>query len=197
MMFARRHSGQTALRAGRSLLPQYHPMTQPVLPASLRTMQTVINLQSKETKEQAIDFERQILNPERTETCKSGSDDEVGHHKCSYDPSTTTPESEYLADEAESLLDGKGHHPLFVSPANLEVSHYIDPMSEGAVQGAARLGPSGKGWTRKHREVHIKDVPGSQYERYEKLLQELRKPKQRFVSPLCFILLDEYLVRPE
>ncbi|GAB1205251.1 hypothetical protein APSETT445_003924 [Aspergillus pseudonomiae] len=157
-------------------------MTQPVLPASLRTMQTVINLQSKENKEQAIDFERQILNPERAENCKTGTDDEVGHHKCSYDPSTTTPESEYLADEAESLLEGKGHHPLFVSPANVEVSHYIDPMSEGAVQGAARLGPSAQGWTRKHREVHIKDVPGSQYERYEKLLQELRKPKQRFVS---------------
>ena len=184
-MFARRHGCQTALRAGRSLLPQYHPMTQPVLPASLRTMQTVINLQAKENKEEAIDFERQILNPERNETCKSGTDDEVGHHKCSYDPSKTTPESEYLADEEESLLDGKGHHPLFVSPANVEVSHYIDPMSEGAVHGAARLGPSAQGWTRKHKVVHIKDVPGSQYERYEKLLKELRKPKQRFVSTQC------------
>lgn len=174
-MLSRRYTGQMAMKANRLLISQYHPMTQPLLPASRRTLHAVINLDPpKEAKEEAIDFERQILNPERTETCKTGTDDEVGHHKASYDPLITTPESEYLADEEECKLDGKGHHPLFVSPANTEVSHLLDPMVGGAVHSADRLGPSAQGWTRKHREIRIKDVPGSQYERYEKMLRELK-----------------------
>ncbi|KAE8353431.1 hypothetical protein BDV28DRAFT_148090 [Aspergillus coremiiformis] len=177
-MFPKRPSSQISLTPRRSLLPHY-PRTQPH-----RTTHTVINLTAKEKKEQAIDFERQILNPERSENSKTGSDDEVGNHKCSYDPSNTRPESEYLADEEECKLAGNGRHPLFVSPANREVSHFLDPMVGGAVHGADRLGPSAQGWTRKNREVHIKDVPGSQYERYEKLLRELRTKN---VKPRCVL----------
>jgi hypothetical protein len=167
-----------ALQVRRSLLSQHHPAVQTLLPASLRTTHTVIKIQaSKEKKEEAIDFERQILNPERAETCSTGTDDEVGHHKSAYDPLITQPESEYLADEEECKLEGKGHHPLFVSPANVEVSHVLDEMIGGAIHGADRLGPSARGWTRKHKEIHIKDVPGSQYEKYEKILRELKKAK--------------------
>ncbi|KAF7586332.1 hypothetical protein BBP40_009060 [Aspergillus hancockii] len=173
-----RQCSQMALRARRSLLPRVYPAARAPLPASFRTSHTVIKIRStKEKEEEAIDFERNILNPERTETCKSGSDDEVGHHKSAYDPLITTPESEYLADEEESKLDGKGHHPLFVSPANVEVSHCLDQMIGGAVHGADRRGPSARGWTRKHKEIHIKDVPGSEYEKYEKILRELKKAK--------------------
>lgn len=124
------------------------------------------------------DFERQVLNPERYETCKSGTDDEVAGHKSSYDPSNTTPESEYLADEAECAIDGESHHPLFVSPARREVSEMLNPMVGGAVHGADRLGPSARGWTNKHREVHIKGTPGGPFYQYEKLLNELKKSRQ-------------------
>ncbi|KAE8153661.1 hypothetical protein BDV25DRAFT_136601 [Aspergillus avenaceus] len=139
----------------------------------------VVTVQSKEKKDEALDFERQVLNPERTETCKTGTDDEVGHHKASYDPSMTAPEREYLADEEECRLEGRGHHPLFVSPANVEVSHLLNPMVGGAVHGADREGPSGMGWTRKNKKVHVKAVPGSEYEKYEKVLKGLRKVRNR------------------
>ncbi|KAL5363327.1 hypothetical protein BJX96DRAFT_186902 [Aspergillus floccosus] len=150
-----------------------------------RATHTIIYMKAPgKQNELSLDFERQILNPERAETCKSGTDDEVAHHKSSYDPSTTSPENEYLADEEECTTSMEPHHPLFISPARKEVSELLSPMVGGAVHGADRLGPSARGWTRKHKEVHIKYIPGGPYDRYEKLLDDLKKARQSESSSL-------------
>ncbi|KAF9892088.1 hypothetical protein FE257_002494 [Aspergillus nanangensis] len=152
--------------------------------AHLRKSYTVFRMQSppSDKRPQTLDFERQILNPERYETSKSGTDDEVAHHQASYDPSKTTPEMEFVADEEECTRTGELHHPLEVSPANRVCSEMLNPMVGGAVHGAARLGPSARGWTRKHREVHIKNVPGGPYDQYAKLLDELKKARLERVA---------------
>ncbi|KAA8651215.1 hypothetical protein EYZ11_005179 [Aspergillus tanneri] len=143
-----------------------------------RAVQSAQNpYQSSATAEEETDFDRNILNPERYETCKWGADDEVGRHKISYDPSMTTPESEMTAEEEVFKLEGEYHSPLYVSPANREVSELLDPMVGGAVHCADRSGPSARGWTRKHKEIHIKNVPGSRYEQYQKSLEKLRSQK--------------------
>jgi len=122
--------------------------------------------------------ERKALNPERYETCKSGTDDEVAQHKSSYDPTYTTPESEHQALEDEYKREGDGtHDPLFVSPANREVSLILDPMVGGAVHNAQSLG-SVRGWTNKHKTVLRRTVP-FEPRGYEKVVWIMRKPSQR------------------
>ncbi|KAJ5605567.1 hypothetical protein N7510_008348 [Penicillium lagena] len=125
--------------------------------------------------------ERQALNPERYETCKSGTDDEVAQHKSPYDPSSTTPESEHRALEDEYRLEGDvTHDPLFISPANREVSLILDPMVGGAVHNAQSLG-SVRGWTNKHRTVLRRTVP-FEFRGYEKVVWNMRKKSlQRYV----------------
>lgn len=163
------------------------PCIYPLLRSQWRASHTIIYMKTPGDQSQlSLDFERQILNPERAETCKSGTDDEVAHHKSSYDPSTTTPESEYLADEEECTTAMEAHHPLFISPARKEVSELLSPMVGGAVHGADRLGPSARGWTRKHKEVHIKYIPGGPYDRYAKLLDDLKKARQGQSLPPAF-----------
>jgi hypothetical protein len=112
-------------------------------------------------------LERCILNPQRAETCQSGTDDEVGAHKSPYDRSNTTPEKEHLALEEEYRLEGDPlHDPLSVSPANRDVSMILDPMvGVGVVQGVPHL-RSVRGWTRKGKEVLIKRSP-FEVRRYE------------------------------
>ncbi|KAK1141072.1 hypothetical protein N8T08_009646 [Aspergillus melleus] len=124
------------------------------------------------------DFDRTVLNPEQHETCKWGTDDAVASHQSSYDPSMTTPEIEYTAEEAEFKLEGQDHSPLYVSPANREVSELLDPMTGGAVHCADRLGPSARGWTRKQRTLKVTDFPGSRWKQYEKALQKLRAARE-------------------
>ncbi|OJJ49853.1 hypothetical protein ASPZODRAFT_128401 [Penicilliopsis zonata CBS 506.65] len=113
---------------------------------------------------------RQALHPEHSENSQSGTDDEVAHHLSSYDPSTTAPEREVQAMEDECRAENATTlcSPLAVSPGNREVSQTLDVMVGGAVQGAAKLGPSARGWTRKHKEVQIRASKGSWFERYEK-----------------------------
>ncbi|KAJ5815621.1 hypothetical protein N7474_007398 [Penicillium riverlandense] len=118
--------------------------------------------------------ERRALNPERYETCKSGTDDEVAQHKSPYDPSSTTPESEHRALEDEYKLEGDvSHDPLFVSPANRDFSLILDPMVGGAVHNAQSLG-SVRGWTNKHRTVLRRTAP-FEFRGYEKVVWNLRK----------------------
>ncbi|KAJ5742706.1 uncharacterized protein N7511_011107 [Penicillium nucicola] len=115
------------------------------------------------TKTEEILLERCILNPQRAETCQSGTDDEVGAHKSPYDRSNTTPEKEHLALEEEYRLEGDFlHDPLSVSPANLDVSLILDPMVGVGAGGVGRAVPhlrSVRGWTRKGRQVVIKTCP--------------------------------------
>ncbi|OQD83664.1 hypothetical protein PENANT_c015G10786 [Penicillium antarcticum] len=93
------------------------------------------------SKTEEILLERCILNPQRAETCQSGTDDEVGAHKSPYDRSNTTPEKEHLALEEEYRLEGDFlHDPLSVSPANRDVSLLLDPMV-GVGVGVGRAVP--------------------------------------------------------
>jgi hypothetical protein len=121
-----------------------------------------------------IESERRVLNPERSETSKSGTDNEVAGHSSSYDPSETTPENELRALEKECQNMGI-INPLFISPANREFSTLLDEMVGGSVHNADKLGVSGRGLTRKGKEVHIQNVPGSPYDHYQKLLESLKK----------------------
>lgn len=154
----------------------------------LRTLHTIIR--EKPSSQQAqpdtkAESERQALNPERCETSKSGTDSQVAGYKSSYDPSTTTPESELQALEKECRLAGI-INPLFISPANREFSELLDPTVElGAVHAhdADKLGAgSGRGWTRKGKEVHVRKYPGGPFERYERLLGELKKRREGLAS---------------
>lgn len=121
-----------------------------------------------------IILERCILNPEHSETCQSGTDDEVGRHKSPYDRRPTTPEQEHLALEEEYRLEGDTiHDPLYVSPANREFSR-LDP--EGGGQALKHL-RSVRGWTKKHKEVLLRTDP-YQRRKYENAFAPLRKPGQ-------------------
>ncbi|PYI11093.1 hypothetical protein BO78DRAFT_393572 [Aspergillus sclerotiicarbonarius CBS 121057] len=154
-------------RSGWSL---YHPSSQY---RSLATSQI-----THKERHQESDLDRHLLRPEHMENSKSGTDDEAAHHWSSYDPTITDPDLEVLACEEECELDDLDD-PLYVSPGNREVSRFLDPMIGGAVHNDTRPGPSGRGWTRKHREVHVKKIPGSQFERYDRMLQELRNQEKR------------------
>ncbi|CAI7604876.1 unnamed protein product [Penicillium palitans] len=123
--------------------------------------------------------ERCILNPERAETCQSGTDDEVGRHKSPYDPSKTAPEKEHLALEEEYRLEGDIiHDPLFFSPANRDVSQLLDPMA-GVIRTLQHL-RSVKGWTRKRKEALLRTAP-YEMRKYENVFFEVRKPHEKKV----------------
>lgn len=124
-----------------------------------------------------IECERRVLNPERSETSKSGTDNEVAGYSSSYDPSETTPENELKVLENECRTVGI-INPLFISPANKDFSTLLDPMVGGSVHNADKLGVSGRGWTRKGKEVHVQNVSGNPYGRYQKLLESLKKSKR-------------------
>ncbi|PLB40313.1 uncharacterized protein BDW47DRAFT_101771 [Aspergillus candidus] len=96
---------------------------------------------------QATFLDRSSLHPERAEYTESGTDSEAGMHRSSYDPAITSPELESRASEEECKLEGEPDDPLFISPANTEVSRMYAERSEH-IGPTTRL--SGKGWTRKH-----------------------------------------------
>lgn len=104
-------------------------------------------------------LEREILRPDRAETCQSGTDDEVARHKSPYDPTQTTVEKEVSALREEYRLEGDLiHDPLAVSPANQQVSHILELEEERAIPGWTPLG-SVKGWTSKRKEVLLRREP--------------------------------------
>ncbi|OJJ35391.1 hypothetical protein ASPWEDRAFT_28029 [Aspergillus wentii DTO 134E9] len=128
----------------------------------------------KPTEDSNLD--RQSLHPERAETALSGTDNEVGDHQSSYDPSITTPEGEFKLLEDECRLDGS-IDPLFVSPANREYSR-LSPMME-MIHYVEKRDPSAKGWTRKHKEVRIRGLGDSEFDPYVRLLRGLREIQKR------------------
>lgn len=104
-------------------------------------------------------LEREILRPDRAETCQSGTDDEVARHKSPYDPTQTRPEKELSALQEEYRLEGDlSHDPLAVSPANAQVSHILDPEEERPMMEDHPLG-SVKGWTGKRKDVLLRKEP--------------------------------------
>lgn len=144
--------------------------THPILthPLPLRTR---CHLQTEKPVEQIL-LERCILNPEHSETCQSGTDDEVGRHKSPYDPSQTNPELEHLALEEEYRLEGDTiHDPLYVSPANREFSLLLDPMARAHALVHLR---SVRGWTNKHKEVLLRTTP-YEMRKYDSVFTALRR----------------------
>lgn len=116
---------------------------------SRRHLQTTASRQVVEDKRnlEATFFDRSSLHPERAEYTESGTDSEAGKHWSSYDPSITSPEQESRASEEECKLAGDRDDPLFISPANTEVSRMYAERSEH-IGPTTRL--SGMGWTKKH-----------------------------------------------
>lgn len=103
-------------------------------------------------------LDRQLLKPDRAETCQSGTDDEVGHHKSPYDGTNTAVDKEVSELREEYKAEGDIHDPLLVSPANLNASLILDPMIAGAVHSSPTL-RSCKGWSNKHKIVLLRTVP--------------------------------------
>lgn len=156
-------------RAFQAIILTHRIPTQPLHTAS--------SLQAEKVPqaEEAI-LERCILNPERAESCQSGTDDEVARHNSPYAPFPTSPEKEHLALTEEYKLEGDTtHNPLLVSPANMDVSLILDPRVE-IVHSLHHL-RSVKGWTNKHKEVLLLKTP-YEFRKYEHVFFELRKPNQ-------------------
>ncbi|OJJ98692.1 hypothetical protein ASPACDRAFT_1857189 [Aspergillus aculeatus ATCC 16872] len=130
------------------------------------------------------DLDRHLLRPESYETSKSGTDDAAAHHPWSFDPTITDPALEVLASDAECALDDyREDDPLYVSPGNTEVSRFLDPMAGGAAHNAVKPGCSGMGWTRKAHVFRVRTEPGEtgwgkRFERYERVLREVRGRKK-------------------
>lgn len=143
-------------------------------PASsiLRTVRP-IQTSTEPSYEQWI-LDRQLLRPDRMETCQSGTDDEVGHHKSPYDGSKTAVDKEVLALREEYKSEGDAHDPLLVSPANLDVSLILNPMIERAVHGSTTL-RSCKGWSAKHKIVLLRTEPYEKRKYEEVFYREILK----------------------
>lgn len=121
--------------------------------------------------------ERTSAHLERSEMCLSGDEGDVAYHKSSFDPSITNPEREFQAldDEckAEGIID-----PLLFSPCNMAISLILNKtaIEESRAEGRqVRTCGSVNGWTRKGKLVHIQNIHGGPFDRYEKLLEVLKK----------------------
>ena len=125
---------------------------------NLRQSSRYTSVTSQSAKYHPPYLERQILKPDRAETCQSGTDDEVARHKSPYDPTQTTVEKEVSALREEYKLERDLHDPLLVSPANKEVSLILDALGAGEVHSAQLLG-SFKGFTKKNHEVLLRKEP--------------------------------------
>lgn len=101
-------------------------------------------------------LDRETLNPERSETAKSGTDGEVAKHPSAFDPSNTSPEAEHEATARESRQEGKDD-PLNMSPANKDVSAWRGPTEGGPVRNKDREASSTPGKTKKGRGIHVKE----------------------------------------
>ncbi|KAJ5773108.1 hypothetical protein N7457_008004 [Penicillium paradoxum] len=102
-------------------------------------------------------LDRRALNPERSETAKSGTDAEVAKHPSAFDPANTAPENELAATEEESKREGKRESPLNMSPANKDVSSWRRPTEGGPDRNRDREASSSRGATKKGRGVHVKE----------------------------------------
>ncbi|KAL4974664.1 hypothetical protein BDW66DRAFT_152698 [Aspergillus desertorum] len=152
-------------------------------------------------------LERTILRPERAECTCSGTDNAVGYSAQAYDPSTTTPESEFACFEEEIRLREDGSiDPLFISPANRDFSKLLDRELDGRAIGKDkldRLGNTGsvKGWVKKGKEVKVRVIGkegkevwrrmrmgmGFEGDEYERLLRGLRRLQMRAHKTSIFI----------
>lgn len=123
------------------------PRQYAVLRPPLRTFHFAPPLQTTKSQKEG-ELDRNVLNPERSEAVKTGTDSEVGADKNSYDPSRTTPDSELQQSAEASRRDSKLGDPLDVSGANKEISRTWDPTN-GSARGIPKAEPSRKGLSKK------------------------------------------------
>ncbi|KAK4860786.1 hypothetical protein LT330_004517 [Penicillium expansum] len=102
-------------------------------------------------------LDRETLNPERSETAKSGTDGEVAKHPSAFDPKNTAPESELAATEEESRQEGKTESPLNMSPANRDASAWRHEAEDGPDRNRDRAASSSRGAPKKGRGIHVKE----------------------------------------
>ncbi|KGO74515.1 hypothetical protein PITC_099070 [Penicillium italicum] len=102
-------------------------------------------------------LDRETLNPERSETAKSGTDGEVAKHPSAFDPKNTAPESELAATEEESRQEGKTESPLDMSPANRGASAWRRQAEDGPDRNRDRAASSSRGASKKGRGIHVKE----------------------------------------
>lgn len=105
---------------------------------------------------QSEDFDREALQPDRSEVTKSGTDSEIAQHESAYDPSNTAPESELEATEQESNQKGKGG-TLNMSGANKDVNMWRGPQEGGPDRNAERGVSSTRETPNKRRTIHVKE----------------------------------------
>jgi hypothetical protein len=147
-------AGQQATRVSRSQVSK--TTTQSLaIPTATRTPFSTTPLFQVEKGQTSLD--RETLNPERSETAKSGTDAEVAKHPSAFDPSNTAPESELAATEEESRQEGKKESPLNMSPANTGASSYRHPGEEGPDRNRDRGVSSTRGSPKKGRSIHVKE----------------------------------------
>ncbi|CAI7570158.1 unnamed protein product [Penicillium glandicola] len=147
-------TGQQATRATRNQVSK--ATTQSIAtPTATRTPFSTTPLSQIEKGQGTLD--REALNPERSETAKSGTDGEVAKHPSSFDPSNTAPESELAANEEESKQEGKKESPLNMSPANKGASAYRRLAEDGPDRNRDRGASSSRGSPKKGRGIHVKE----------------------------------------
>jgi hypothetical protein len=146
-------AGQQATRASRNQFAK----TTPFLATPTATRTPFSTTQRSQTEKGPELQDRETLNPERSETSKSGTDGEVAKHPAAFDPSNTAPETELKATEEESKRDGKTDSPLDVSPANKGVSDWRRPTEGGPDRNRDREAHSSRGAPKKARGIHVKE----------------------------------------
>ncbi|KAJ5189477.1 hypothetical protein N7491_005808 [Penicillium cf. griseofulvum] len=147
-------AGQQATRATRSRVSKTttHSLA---TPTATRTSFSTTPFPQIEKGQGSHD--RETLNPERSETAKSGTDSEVAKHPSAFDPKNTAPESELAATEEESRQEGKKESPLNMSPANTGASAWRRPTEDGPDRNRDRAASSSRGATNKGRSIHVKE----------------------------------------
>lgn len=124
-----------------------------------------------------FNIERTSVHIEHSEICLSGDEDDVAYHKSSFDPSITNPEGEFQALDKECKSEGI-IDPLLFSPCNMAISLILNKTAIGEPRVAGitdKKCGSVNGWTRKRKLVHMKNIHGGPFDRYEKLLEVLKK----------------------
>lgn len=146
-------SGQRAARTAQHITPTPTLWTPQTSTTTHRAFSAVLPLR-KESKE-ANDWNREELNPQRSEVSKSGTDSELAQHDSAFDPSNTSPESELEATEQEASQKGK-KGTLNMSPANKDVHAWKGPNEGGPDRNADREASS-RGTPNKRRTIHVKE----------------------------------------
>jgi hypothetical protein len=146
---------QQAVRTAQRVTAKPSLWTPSAASAPIRTFSAIPKLQ-KESATQENDWDRESLNPRRSEVSKSGTDDEIAQHGAAFDPNNTAPESELKATEQEAKSKGDGG-TLNMSPANKDVRDWEGGQEARPARNEDRGVSSAKGSPNKRRSIHVKE----------------------------------------